>query len=51
MSDDGQVGERTPEAMLESLIRKDIDPDITAMARRALDLRRKGEIQSGDNDA
>lgn len=36
--------ERTPEEKLKALIRKDIDPDITAMAKRALKLRQEGSL-------
>ena len=35
---------RTPEEKLKALIRKDIDPDITAMAERALELRQEGSL-------
>jgi len=34
--------ERTREEKLKALVRKDIDPEITAMARRALKRRQEG---------
>lgn len=33
---------RSREEKLKALVRKDIDPDITAMARRALERRQEG---------
>ena len=33
---------RTREEKLKALVRKDIDPEITAMARRALERRQEG---------
>ena len=35
--DDGDIAERTDEEKLKSLIRKDIDPEVTKLAKRALE--------------